>query len=255
MIEYAKQKSLYHEFRRIRVDEEHLFRIARQIEEIATSFELEPTFHIEAYNGEDSIKTKDPGFFVSEHMPESVHSITMGIDKYRSPVSINLVIGRSYSPEVFLEVTGSDTDKAIGVFSEIKREIEQREIPGDFFIKFADGFIGYMTLAFIAAAVVYSLFDFPLEMAYHYNPGFKESELAETIRNIGKFTVMGVFALGGGLINKLVTKALPKIEFAGRLESSGKQQKKILGTIFTLLVLPIALNLASSFIKDFIDKW
>ena len=251
MVDFKHNRSLHHNFPRLIVDKEHLYRLACLVANTADKYELTATFEIKTPNGEDTITTTYPEFFVSEFMPISTQTIGMSVRGHDSPIRIRLDFGK----QNLLSVDGNDPERVVGTFSELKREIEYFEAKGELIANFGKTIIGWFLSGILFAAFIFSIFDIALDLAYKMSPEFRGSEAATTIVAIGWGLVFVSLCGAPIVVDRMLTKLYPPFEFLGGLSHSGLARRMGGGTIVVLVVLPIVINLISGFIRDGIYLW
>ena len=172
--------------------------------------------------------------------------ITMSIKKYNSSMSVEINFGTQNS----LRVNGDDPEHVLGIFEELKREIELSKPKGEFIRYLGKTLFGHFLIAIFCAAFVYSIFDIGLNVTYELLPDFKNSEAASTIALIGWILVLVFFAGSPIILPMAIEKHYPSFEFSGT--NSRQKFAQFMGpkTIAGFIVLPILLNLVSAFLKD-----
>ena len=253
MVEFTRNKSLTHQFGRLLIDANHLYRIAFLIVDISKKLDLEANFEIVTLEREDTISTNDPNFFRSEYMPVSPLSIQFSVRS--DPLSIMIIFDGSFRGKNTLSVHGNESDRVLGTFSELKSEIRLREARGEIIPTVGRSGIGAFIASLLCAAAVYSIFDIPLDFAYEKYPELRSSGIILTILSAGWILVFFTLMFGPILIDRIITELYPAVEFLGRLSRPKSWSKIAIRMVAILFLLPVLVNLVSGFFKDGIYLW
>ena len=250
-MEYSQRKSLRHKFWRLNLTEEDLRRIAASIHDKCSNGSF--TVEVRSSDGQDLFRSDDPAFFISSSMPQDVARVQILARTEALTCELDLRAGGDRVAE--LTASGSDVTTVSGLFHELVRELEGKQTSGSCIARHVDNFFVYLALAWIASLAVYSLFDFPLNLAKEYVPGFSGSTTYTVISTIG-WSCIALTLMGGGIVLQERVKALfPAVQFSGRLTDPYAKQRRTISTIFVVILLPIVLNVFANFLTDLLKLW
>jgi len=246
MAEYSRHKSLSRDFDRVRIDENDLARLGAIVSGLAERFGGSPEFRIVSGDGEETIRTGDPDFFVGQHMLPQIRSVSISYHNYQAPVSCCVELGAFPHNRASLSADGSDRDIVSGVYHELERELEGRQVLGVKCAKHLDGFFVHFLVSLMVASAIFSVFDFVLDLASATIVSFKGSDLHEVLVGIGTACVFIGLFIGGFQVIELLQRVFPALEFAGRLSDPNTVSRKRLIWVITVILLPIAVNVVSN---------
>jgi hypothetical protein len=252
MIPYTRHKSLKKQFWGIRINEQDLARLGRIISKLSDKYKKPIEIEIGTADNEDVVRTEDWNFFLSSDMPPVIQTVEIAYSHYSIPISCRLKLG---SEKVELSTDGTDSDGVQGIFHDIEREIETkyhlwtwftRALHKNYGLSISNFVISFL-LGFLMAYAVYSLFDFFLDLIVRTTPEFTGSSTHNTIMNIGWAFVF--FAYFVGLLStNFLKKRYPAVEFTNRISDKYSKFRSMVLMFILLIILPIIVNLASSFI-------
>ena len=256
VIDFSRNKSLKHTFGRLITDGHQLYVLGCMVQRFADIYEIRPDFEIETLHREDTIKTNDPKFFVSEFMPTEPKLIKMSIRKYDAPVSMQITLGEDNT----LNADGSDTERVLGMYSELKSEIERLEAKGEFVANVGKSDVGFFLSSILSAALVYFTLDTSLDLAYNAWPDFKASGTATAMVTVGWVLVFVSLFVCPIIIRKVLAKSYPSFEYVGGLsyQRSTLQRstrRRVGGVVIMIFLIPILLNLIAGFLQDIVKGW
>lgn len=255
---YTHHKSLTRYFWRLVLDENALARIATiiaaAVQKSGNTIEIE----IVSANEQDTIRTSDPQFFTSAHMPLLIHSVSMEYHRYNTPVSLSLRLVTYPNSQAKLSVDGTDRNIVLGVFSEIEKELDFRKVLGGKVIQGISelnsfsAFLMYLLGSWATAASIYSIFDLPLRLASSQIPNFKGSPLNIVISTIGWICVF--FAMLFAIpFREIILRTFPVVEFSGRLGDPYTKARKRFFSVVLVILLPIILNVLAGLLTKLVS--
>src|SRR6185369_11257135 len=92
---FTRHKTLRQQFDRLRIDENDLARLAFIMKSLQSRFGGKIEISIVSADGEETIRTNDPDFFVSSHMPPQIRSVSISYRNYSAPVSCSIDLSPS----------------------------------------------------------------------------------------------------------------------------------------------------------------
>ena len=252
MVEYIKEKKLENEFERLRLSQDDLKKVGLLFKRYVQDTQpKELNIDIVNLDGEEIITSHDPEIFSDDIPLKSIRSVKFSLRFIDTKTRVELDLPAQDKNYAKLYVRSNDDIQASGIFHEFVNELKSYEVWGRGFKNFAHGIIGRLLFSTICALSVFSVFDIPLDLISSWNPDLKKALLP--IVFIGWVCVIVAFFEGGDFVNKILDKAIPAIEFTGKLGTASSKSMMLLMKWITYIFLPIILNVISAFIKDHIQ--
>jgi len=249
MATFSRKKALKRRFYRLRLSESDLARLARKVQAVATDLGQQIQITVIGADLEDAFSTQDPAFFESENMPASVGRITIGFSRYDSPLSCSIELPSLYDGPCTLEVEGTDSDRATGLFGDLEQELASRAAGGAWLASRARSLGAALVFSGLTALAVYSLFDLLARIVIVAGAA-PTSSLPRVIVTIAWLAVAATFAFAPSAFGDAVRAALPPVEFTGRIRERGSARRTSLRTWMLIVLLPIILNVFASLVSD-----
>jgi len=186
-------------------------------------------------------------------MPQDVSRVQVSVRTDTMTCELDLRAGSDRVAE--LTASGGNVTTVSGLFHELVRELEGKQLPGTWVARHIDSFPVYLALAIVASLGVYSLFDLPLDLASEHIPGFKGSTLHTTIGTIGWMCVAVTLMGGGILLHDRIKALFPAVQFSGHLTDPSSRQRRVVTAMFLVILLPILLNVLANFLTDLLNLW
>ena len=214
MVEYTKVKRLEREFKRVRLSQDDLKRIGSFFKDWEEDIQSQLKIGIVSLDGEETITCSDPEIFSDNSLPKEIRSINFSLRDYPD-TNIELHLPEPSEKYARLMVQSNNEVQASGIFRELGREMESREIWGKRLKIFADSFVGHALFTILCVLSVYSVFDIPLDLIYLWRPDLKDVLLP--IVYFGWICISITFFWGGLFVNNILSKIMPPIEYTGEL--------------------------------------
>lgn len=244
MVEFRKTKRLSRSFGRIRIDESALARLSTRIRDLTSGHGGSLNIEIVSADNQDTIRTSDPEFFLTDNMPRKIRSVSISYLNYQGALSCELELRADPIEPAKLRMDGTDPAAVSGAYHELERELSERQVTGGALLAKLDTFAAFLFLGILAAACIYSAFDIALYIADLWIQGFKASTVRRGIVVVGGiFTFIAFF--GGFRLVELLKETFPLVEFAGRLSDPSTNRRSRLVWVAVSILLPILLNVLS----------
>ena len=193
--------------------------------------------------------------FFDDNLPRLISEIRISYRHYNAPISCDIQITTGSSGCVDLSVDGEDPTIASGLFRELTRKIESRELGGIWLAKRLDSNLSSLAISILTAVAIYCAFDFSLFIADVSAEGFKGSTIRSFIRYIGWICVFVGFVFGGFSIERSLKCHFSSVHFRGRISDPWGKRRARLIWIASALILPILLNVITSMISDLLSRF
>lgn len=248
--EFVQKKSLARVFARIGIDENDLARLASLLAENPVLSRENLTITVRSADGEDVFSTNDPEFFFDQSFPRVLSEVAISSQRYDAPVSCKIELASGERGQARLTVDGNDATAVSGLFHELSRELEARQLTGGWWVKQLDSFPFYLLIALALSSAVYSVFDLALDFGSSLAPAFADSTAHRVIAGIGWICVSGVFALSGFSGVRFFKRVFPVVQFRGRIEDEGQRLRGRLFWVISAILVPILVNVLSGAFAD-----
>lgn len=216
--------------------ENNLSRLAGVLREIGLRTNGPPLeVKVEPITASEEVRTSDPAFFTSPHMPTDVKRVEFLL---LGPLYVHVELRSS---RVDVRVSGEDRTEVAAVFLLLSEEMRARRIP---YWRILSGLTwsGHWTLsalAFISFFAVSTLTVYSV-----VNVVFSSVAALRGVRSEALAITFGAqFVTGPMLLTFLFNKAFPAAQFTGRLSDSGTRLRSRLSYVLGLIVIPIIVNL------------
>jgi hypothetical protein len=254
MVEFTRQKSLNQTYKRLVLNENDLVRIATIVHTLVEKYEYEMEIKIISGDGQETIRTSDPNFFTSSHMFPQIRSVSIVYHHYDAPVSCRVDISSNVDGKASVSVDGIDRETVSGIFHELEREFKLRQSLGAKFYEHLNSGFTSLLISVVASALtavaIYSVFDLLINFITSRSIDFNGSQLKEILQTVGWISVFGGAVAGGIYIIDLLKQALPGVEFSGRLSDTNAVNKSKIIWVFSIILLPIVINVLSNLITS-----
>lgn len=217
MSEFTREKSLNRRFQSVKLDENDLARLGAMVSTLASRFGGSLQITIVSADGEETIRTGDPSFFVSQQMVPLIRSVSFAYYNYKAPVSCRVELSAYPSQRAEISVSGTELEIASGIYRELERELKSRQPYSDKLPRVFDSFLVYLFAALVVATAIYSVFDMILNFAAGRIGGFKGSDVHKGLQSVGWISVVAGAVIAPHSILDLLNRAFPTVEFSGRL--------------------------------------
>jgi hypothetical protein len=269
MTSVKRMKSLQEKYVHVRLSEHDLRRLALIIKDLGKNYsnikqndkDWTERFEIKVKSAdeEDEYTVEEPDFIISYKMPRKIRSVEISyrFDTFGSLDSlVNCSVDFnnerfSFSRGVIVHVKGIDTNAAVTVFHNLKRELEDHQLFGASYFRALHElsvgvlFVSLIVFGLVCAISSFFVFDLPLDWAAEHIGGFKNSDLHQFLTGVGGAVIVLAFMGGGYWIVDMLTKVFPPIQFSGSIEDTGaRSRSRIFLTLGTILI-PILLEIIS----------
>jgi hypothetical protein len=230
-------------FEAVQFDEGDLAHLADIISELPKRSGGNIQIRITSGDGQETLKTSDPGAFLSSDIPRQVRSVEIAYQKVDAPVSVDLAVGSPYSwglNGTRLRVTGSDTDLATAIFGKLDRIIQQNRPSSAWLTVEPDnhaslgGLVLFLLGLLILGLSVYVEF-WTLFSIFVRNPNPAVLEAARGILAV-------LSAVIGLLLFMFIQKCFPPVRFTGRLSDVSTYPRSILLWVVAVVLVPTAIG-------------
>ncbi len=247
---FIRHKSLSQRFQRVILNENDLARLGEIVNTLSERFGDVIEIKIVSADREETVRTSDPGFFVSQHMPPQIYSVSITYNNYKAPVSCRVDFVASSDGHATLSVDGTERETVSGIYHELERELGSRVATGASLVQKLNSLPVTFVLNIIIGVAIYSIFDLALDFASAKIPGFDGSEIHRLFQNIGLISmVLGVIA-GGLWVSDLLKRSFPPVEFSGRLSDANTINRSRLIWVSGAILLPIVVNVFSNLLTN-----
>jgi hypothetical protein len=246
------RKTKRQSYRRIRVDENDLWRIAEIVNRLAVDHGGQAKIEIVSADEEDTIRSTNPRVFLRNDIPTEVKSVLVEYDEWKSPITCFVGFGTTYKRDAELKVVGSDPTVVAGLFYELDREIRFHRAWGEWIHTIDDvnaglwWWFGQAALATlgILLAILNGLLAGSLAARFGYTSASGSVGLAIVVAFVLFIPyILVVFGFVG-----LLRRALPSVQFSGRLSDAGSKARIRLTLVGTLLVIPFLINVLAALV-------
>lgn len=261
----VRLKNFEDEFYGLIVDEKDLTRFSEMAQRIADKYSEQIKIKVTSSDGEDVITSDDPSLFSSSQMIRKVKEVSISYVhtknfNFREPyIDIHIQLRTPEakltmisSSKASIKVFGTDNELVTSCFYELQRELAELQTLPQWVGKFLNSFFGFVIFGLIGgsalALFVFSIFDFPLNLLATNVSGFHASSLHQTIGAIGWVCVLFGFCLGFWNSSSFLLRITPAVKFSGILSDSNSKLRKNLSILLVFIIIPIAINLISTFI-------
>jgi hypothetical protein len=248
-VEFTRRKSLHREFRRLRIDENDLVRLGQIILAVAQRSKNTLDITVVSGDGEETLRSPNPDFFVSSDMPPQIRSVSIAL-RGESPVSCEVELSAFPRGRAEISADGLDREAVSGVYHELERELESRQAWGRRLVIAVDSFWFTVVTGLVIAAALYSIFDFVLNLASARVQNFYGSKMHLTFAGIGWGILILAMFVGTFPIVSRIKRALPIVEFSGRLSDPSLISRSRILWIITVILVPIVLNVLAALFFD-----
>ena len=250
MTTFVREKTLTRDFRRVGIDENDLARLASLV---ATNPELadDLSISVRSGDGEDVFSTSQPEFFFDPSLPRMVSEVIVSSFKHDSPLSCKVELSCDRARVV---VDGKDGEGVSGLFHELARELEARELAGGWWVSKFDSLLFFFLFSIVPAVAVYSVFDIAIALVAKADPSFPDSSTHTVTAGIGWICVLGTFFVAPSWVHGVLKRAFPVVEFRGRMRDLGADIRSRLKWIATAILFPIILRAGLNAIDAFISS-
>jgi hypothetical protein len=253
MAEFTRQKSLSRQFYRVVLNENDLNRLSTIVNTLVERFGNTIEITIVSADGEETITTNSPDFFVSPDMPPHIQSVKISYShRLRAPVNCEVELASNSHSGAKVSVYGEESEIVSGIFHELERELLQREALGVMMSKHSKSLGLAFIIAFLTGLAIFSTFDFILDALAVSVPNFDGSNLHNVLQLIG-WGLMFFNAITVPVwLGNLVERTWPAVEFTGRLSDPNTVSRSRVIWVFGIILLPIVINVFSNFLTDFL---
>lgn len=255
-VKATRHRALRQNYRRVRVTENDLARLAAIVERHAVEThggELE--IRVETADGQDTIRASTANVFTSpDEIPSELRAVEIGYVPARGGSELHADVVLASSPRGLAEirVEGSDTTTATALFWELRRELDSKRLAFCWLTTARHSALFQLLVSLFLGASTYVLFDFVLDLASARVEGFHLSALHVVLQAIGWLCVGIAFFVGSSWFFAVLERAFPVVEFAERLHDPGAAGRGRVLWIVTAVLLPFVLdglrNLALEFL-------
>jgi hypothetical protein len=250
MTEVIKHKTLHCEFGRLELNENDLYRLAKIVENIASTYDGKPDIVVTSSDEEETYRATSSDFILSEQFPPCIASVTISFSRYGMPVSCKVSLSARPRGISRIEVDGTNTNAVAAAYHELARELKTREKAFSNLVLASEKntlskLITWAIYSSFVAASIYSIFDIPLNIALQVNPSFIHTKLYTAIGNIGWVCVAIGFMVGNFVLDNYLKKWFPPVEFSGRLSDQSSKSRRYLLILASFIVAPIIVNVIS----------
>ena len=212
---FVSKKTLARDFRRVGIDENDLARLASLVAaNPALADDL--SISVRSGDGEDVFSTSHPEFFFDPNLPGIVSEVSISAFRYDSPLSCKVELSHDRARVV---VDGEDGVSAVGLFHELVRELEARELVGGWLVSRFDSMFFHLLTSLVSAAALYNLFEFAITLAIMADPSFQDSSKHTATVVIGWICVFGTSIAAPQLVYEVQNNArFPLLSSEGECE-------------------------------------
>jgi hypothetical protein len=252
MEEITRNKSLGQDVVGVSVDERDLFDIASMLNDVAKRNGGTVTIKVVSVDGEDTHSWSDPNVFLRPEMPREIRSVSIFFEKFRGPVScrVELTAFPSANARARISVDGFDVETVSGTYREMKKKLENKQC---FFSKWLNRLdvMFFLILFFLTGAAISSLLSLVLNLLGWISHSIADSQLSvELIKASPPYVLVGA-VIGGFWEVWQLKKAFPIVQFSGSLSDPSSMIRGRICTIFSLILLPLAVNIIASLLEHF----